>query len=63
MNTILTNKDFFDSLIIHSKRLSPEKKAFVIKILNKYGIMDAFYALYTVLFVIKDEKELLTYHF
>lgn len=57
----VTEKELFCSLQIHDKKLTPGKKNFVLTTLSKHGIVAAFKALYIMLFIVKDEKELLTY--
>lgn len=62
MNLKLTKGDVFNIFILHSKRLTTAKKKFVMDVLNKHTIEDALYALYVVLYVVKDEEQLLSYN-
>lgn len=61
MNVLFNQADVAISLSIYSKRLSPSKRSFIESVQTKYGPVEALKALYNMLFVVKDEKELLTY--
>lgn len=63
MNVLFNEADVLICLHIYSKKLTDVKKSFIQSILDKYGPVEALKALYNTIFVVKDEKELLTYKF
>jgi hypothetical protein len=61
MTIKISRTDVIRALVVHSQKLNDLRREFIMKTLDKYGPPEALYALYVVLFVIKEDKELFTY--